>query len=438
MKMANKIGFTLDEAEILRRIVGKKKVKEVRKWKKKIREKVKENKISSEWIGSKGDVDVGDVLWKVLEDSANYSFNKSHAICYATLSAWTVYLKFKYPQEFFLSLLKMTKFEPAPHEEITKISQELPLFNISLLSPDLGKSHMDFSIEGNDIRFGLNSIKGVSEKSLLSLRDFRESDTPTKFDIFIAAKQAGLNIGIVSALIQAGSLSSYKDNRSLLVLEAQSFNLLTDREKRNIIELGEKYDYKLLNILADARDGKLIGDDGKLLMTEKRFSTFRKKYQSYKEIYEKNKKYEKFANWYFETKLLGYSYTTNLKEVFSGDRRLLNTAEIEEVQERREVKLIGTISDTFKRTSRNGNEYIKLTIEDEKGSIDCLLLNSRRMVRGRWQNNNRLDKYLEENKELPSKGNIALMRCSKGDDVLFVEELNILDRKIYMKLSDLN
>ena len=429
MQMAVKVGFSLDEAEQIRRIVGKKKVKEMGTWKRKIEDKIESQNL---------DPEIGKVLWKVAEDSANYSFNKSHAISYATLSAWTVYLKFKYPQNFFLSLLKMTKFEPAPHEEITKISQELPLFDISLLSPDLAKSHMDFSIEGNNIRFGLNSIKGVSEKSLLSLRDFRDSDTPTKFDIFIAAKQAGLNIGIVSALIQAGSLSSYKDNRSLLVLEAQSFNLLTDREKRNIIELGEKYDYKLLSILADARDGKLIGDDGKLLMTEKRFSTFRKKYQSYKEIYEKNKKYEKFANWYFETKLLGYSYTTNLKEVFSGDRRLLNTAEIEEVQERSEVKLIGTISDTFKRTSRNGNEYIKLTIEDEKGSIDCLLLNSRRMVRGRWQNNNRLDKYLEENKELPAKGNIALMRCSKGEDVLFVEELNILDRKIYMKLSDLN
>ena len=428
MQMAVKVGFSLDESEQLRRIVGKKKAKEMPAWKQKIADKIEANNLDQE---------VGEILWKVAEDSANYSFNKSHAISYATLSAWTVYLKFKYPQEFFLSLLKMSKFEPAPHEEITKISQELRSFGISLLAPDLALSNMDFSLEGKDIRFGLNSIKGVSEKSLLSLKDFRESDAPTKFDIFISAKQAGLNIGIVSALIQAGALSSYKDNRSLLVLEAQSFNLLTDREKRNILELGKKYDYKLLNILADARDGKLVGDDGRPLMTEKRFSTFRKKYQSYKEIYEKNKKYEKFANWYFETKLLGYSYTTNLKEVFSKDTNLMNTLEIQSATPSSEIKLIGTVSDVFKRTSRNGNEYVKLTIEDEKGSIDCLFLNSRRRIRGRWENNNRLDRYLEEYKELPSKGSIALMRCTKGEDVLFVEELNILDRKIYMKLSDL-
>ena len=332
----------------------------------------------------------------------------------------------------------MSKFEPAAHEEITKISQELSSFSIELLSPDLGKSNMDFSIEGKNIRFGLNSIKGVSEKSLLSLRQFRETNTPTKFDIFIVAKQAGLNIGIVSALIQAGALSSYKDNRSLLVLEAQSFNLLTDREKRNILELGPSYDFKLLSILADARDGKLVGDDGKLLMSEKRFETFRKKYQPYKSIYEKNKKYEKFANWYFETKLLGYSYTTSLQQVFSQDAHLSNTSQIKAQTTRGEVKLIGTVSDSFKRTSRNGNDYLKLSIEDEKGSIECLFMNSRRRVRGVWQNNNRLDRYIESNDTLPEKGNIVLMRCTKGEDVLFVEELNVLDRKIYMKLSDLN
>ena len=106
--------------------------------------------------------------------------------------------------------------------------------------------------------------------------------------------------------------------------------------------------------------------------------------------------YEKFANWYFETKLLGYSYTTNLKEVFSKDTNLMNTLEIQSATPSSEIKLIGTVSDVFKRTSRNGNEYVKLTIEDEKGSIDCLFLNSRRRIRGRWENNNRLDRYLEE------------------------------------------
>ena len=163
MKMANKVGFTLDEAEMLRRIVGKKKVSEVRKWKKKIKDKIKENDL---------DPEISDVLWKVLQDSANYSFNKSHSIAYAALAAITVYLKFKYPQQFFLSLLKMTRNEPDPTKEISLIHKELYDFDMKLLPPHLTKSDMDFTIEDNNIRYGLLSIKGISDKSIEKLNKF--------------------------------------------------------------------------------------------------------------------------------------------------------------------------------------------------------------------------------------------------------------------------
>ena len=123
MKMANKIGFTLDEAEILRRIVGKKKRSEARKWKKKISDKIKENSL---------DTEIGDILWQILEDSANYSFNKSHSVSYAALAASTVYLKYKYPQQFFLSLLKMTRHEPDSIAEISKIHKEMDLLDCCL------------------------------------------------------------------------------------------------------------------------------------------------------------------------------------------------------------------------------------------------------------------------------------------------------------------
>ena len=58
----------------------------------------------------------------------------------------------------------MTQFEPSPYDEICKISQELPYFNIKLLPPDLIKSDMDFTIEGKNIRYGLNSRKGIRRK----------------------------------------------------------------------------------------------------------------------------------------------------------------------------------------------------------------------------------------------------------------------------------
>ena len=153
MQMAHKIGFTLDEAEILRRIVGKKKTEEIKAWQKKIQDKVKENKLPKE---------IGEILWKIMEDSANYSFNKSHSLAYAALAAVTIYLKFNHPQQFFLSLLKMSRNEPDPIGEISKIQKEMHEFGIELLPPHIIKSEMDFSIEDKDIRFGLLSIKVIS------------------------------------------------------------------------------------------------------------------------------------------------------------------------------------------------------------------------------------------------------------------------------------
>lgn len=420
MQMAVKVGFTLDESEQLRRIVGKKKVDQMPAWQAKIQQKIIENDLPTE---------VGDILWSVAEDSANYSFNKSHSLAYATLAAWTTYLKFKHPQQFFISLLRMTKYEPAPQEEISSISKELSNFGIKLLSPDLAKSKMDFSIEGKDIRFGLNSIKGVSEKSLQSLRDFRSSETPNKYDIFLAAKQAGLNIGILSSLIQAGALESKGSNRSLMALEAQAFNLLTEREKRNFILLGEKYDYKLLNCISDAKNQSMVGDDGKPLMKESRFKTFKKKYDLYKSIYDKNKRYETFANWYFENELLGYSHSSKLKTCFTDlYKDLKDSTDLELMDLDEKGKFIGVIEDSLKATSRNGNKYIKLQIADENGRYNAMLLNSRR--------GNFYDRFFENNAKAPSKKNIVVAYGRKAEDILFLDSIKVMDEKIYMKMSE--
>jgi DNA polymerase-3 subunit alpha len=420
MKMVVKVGFTLDEAEQLRRIIGKKKVDLMPKWKSKIEKKIEKNNLPTE---------AGEVLWSVAEDSANYSFNKSHSISYATLAAWTTYLKFNHPQDFFLSLLKMTKFEPSPQEEINNITKELSFFNTKLLPPDLARSNMDFAKEGKNLRFGLNSIKGISEKSLSSLRQFRKSDNPTKFDIFISAKEAGLNIGILSALIQAGCLSEYDCSRSLLVLEAQSFNLLTDREKRNVIFLGERYNFKLLDIIHEAKNG-LIAEDGKPLMKESRFNTFKKKYLKYKDIYLKNRKFEKFANWYFETKLLGYSYSHELKEVFEDGEVIYNSLNYYSMNSNERGKFMGVVNDSFKGVSRNGNKYLKLIISDEYGKYPVMICDNRRGAK--------YTEFLERGNKVPEKNDILAVVGSKGADIVFADNLIPLNEKIYMKLSDLN
>jgi len=423
MKMAVKVGFSLDESEQLRRIVGKKKVEDMPAWKAKIEDKIKERDL---------DPIIGDVLWKVAEDSANYSFNKSHSISYAYLAAITIYLKFNHPQEFFLSLLKMARFEPNSHEEIAKISQELSFFNIELLPPDLNLSDFDFKIDDENIRYGLNSIKGVSGKVVESLIEFRENKFENKYDIFIAAKDCGVNIGTMSAFVQAGLLDSFVvTDRCRLVLEAQTFNILTDREKRNIIEVGERFDFDVLNTIQHFKENEAPADDGRVLFAERRFNTFKKKYTPYKKIYEQNTSHIKYANWHFEEKLLGYSYSHNIRDIFSsGDSVSFHTSEdIANSSARRRIKFVGTVTDVIKRTSRNGNKYARLEMKDDVGSVCGLFLDSDR--------NERLTEYISSGKKLPNKGDVAIITGDVGEDIVFIDSINTVKEKIYMKLSEL-
>jgi DNA polymerase-3 subunit alpha len=416
MQMAHKIGFTLDEAEILRRIVGKKKTEEIKAWQKKIQDKIKENKLPKE---------VGEILWKIMEDSANYSFNKSHSLAYAALAAVTIYLKFNYPQQFFLSLLKMSRNEPDPIGEISKIQKEMHEFNIQLLPPHIIKSEMDFSIEQRDIRFGLLSIKGISDKSIQKLNSFRNKYS-NKFEIFQAAEEADLNIGVLSALIQAGALSGFSQSRSKIVLEAQLWNILTSKEKKYAISFAEKFDYDLIKIIKHLN--KFTDEKNHTVIKDTRLKTIKNRYDPYLQIYNQNSKSESFANWYYEKKLLGYTYNKELKEIFSEKRenlKYINDIIDEPINSK--VAFVGQIEEVFTGVSKNEKKtrYVRLKISDETSSISVLIFNDN----------------IENNKLLNNKafeeGNIVIAKGSKRDDCVFGDLVAIQDQQIYMKLNDL-
>ena len=416
MQMAHKIGFTLDEAEILRRIVGKKKTEEIKAWQKKIQDKVKQNKLPKE---------VGEILWKIMEDSANYSFNKSHSLAYAALAAVTIYLKFNHPQQFFLSLLKMSRNEPDPIGEISKIQKEMHEFDIQLLPPHIIKSEMDFSIEQKDIRFGLLSIKGISDKSIQKLNSFRNKYS-NKFEIFQAAEEADLNIGVLSALIQAGALSGFSQSRSKIVLEAQLWNILTSKEKKYAISFAEKFDYDLIKIIKHLN--KFTDEKNHTVIKDTRLKTIKNKYDPYLQIYNQNSKSESFANWYYEKKLLGYTYNKELKEIFSEKRenlKYINDIIDEPVNSK--VAFVGQIEEVYTGVSKNEKKtrYVRLKISDETSSISVLIFNDN----------------IENNKLLNNKafeeGNIVIAKGSKRDDCVFGDLLAIQDQQIYMKLNDL-
>lgn len=417
MKMANKIGFTLDESEIIRRVVGKKKIEEMKQWEQKVKDKISENKLEEE---------IGKIFWKILDASKNYSFNRSHSLAYSSLSAITIYLKFKYPQQFYLSLLKMTKHEPDPIGEISKTHKEMAQFNIKLLPPHLLMSDMDFKVESKDIRFGLLSVKGISNKSISKLNKFK-NEYSNKFEVFEAASEAELNIGALSALIQAGAFdNNLRQSRSYIVYEAQLWNLLTTKEKKTALLLGKENDFslvKILNTLMSLKDEK-----GKPIIKPSRCETIKKNSDPYKKIYEQNKSSEKFANWWYENKLLGYSCTVNLIDIFKEKMQsLVPIKDILDATSGLGVAFVGTITDQPKtgKSKAKGAKYAKMNVSDETGTITTLIFN------------NNLNECETLNGKLPEEGDIVIVKGSKKEDAVFANLIAVQQSKIYTKLSEL-
>ena len=175
---------------------------------------------------------------------------------------------------------------------------------------------------------------------------------------------------------------------------------------------------------------QLVGDDGRPLMKESRFETFKKKYSKYKEIYDKNKNYEEFANWFFEKKLLGYSYSSRLKDVFKNESGTMrDSVYFNAMEANSRGKFIGVVEDSIRKTSANGNKYIKVLLSDEVGNFPAIMVDNRREAK--------CTNYLNSGGKVPDKDSILVIVGRKGDDVLFIDEMSVVDERIYMKLADL-
>lgn len=424
MRIAHEVfGFTLEEAETLRRIVGKKKVEEMKPWKAKVFE-------AAEKMGLQAAL--GDFYWNLLEASANYSFNLSHAAAYSYLSALTLYYKYKHPQIFYCECLKMAQNKSDSQAHVALIESELKFFGIKLLQPCLINSKEDFTVEGDDIRFGFSCIKGISEKSLPALKTFLHSEKSNKFEIFNAASESKLKIDIVCALIQAGMLNALGSNRERLVFEAQMWNKLTDREQAYCLAEGEKHGFNLIDMVkVDESKGLKgiygwIGANGKKVVTSKtRYDTIKKNLEKAVEIWKQNKQWPQFASWFYEKKLLGYSHTTTLKAIFEDAAPTIQTAmEIENRQNDALVEGVFEVREVKKGTSARGNKYLKLLVGDETGSFWCMMVGEK------------YNTFLLKEQD-PKEESIVLVVGKKDTDIVWVNSLKEQSNKIYMKFTDM-
>ncbi|HEY2545637.1 MAG TPA: DNA polymerase III subunit alpha, partial [Candidatus Acidoferrum sp.] len=207
MQIANLLAsFSLGEADILRRAMGKKKKEEMAAQRAKFLAGCASNKVPEK---------KGERIFNLMEEFAGYGFNKSHSCAYALLAYQTAYLKTHYPVEFIAALLTS---ETGNAEKAVKYINEARGMSISILPPDVNESDLYFTPVGESIRFGLAAIKNVGENTAKAIRDSRLSagEFTSLYDLCERIEAKFLNKRVFESLIKCGALDSLGPRESML------------------------------------------------------------------------------------------------------------------------------------------------------------------------------------------------------------------------------
>ena len=207
MEIAQKLaGYTLAQADLLRRAMGKKKKEELDIQFEAFREGMRQNGFSDDSI---------QALWEVLVPFSDYAFNKAHSAAYGMISYWTAYLKAHYPAEYMAALLTSVSDQK---DKSAIYLNECRRMGIKVLPPDVNESIATFSAVGEDIRFGLAAIRNVGVGVVQGIREAREAQGAfASFHDFVKkVPSTVLNKRTVESLIKGGAFDGLGHTRRAL------------------------------------------------------------------------------------------------------------------------------------------------------------------------------------------------------------------------------
>lgn len=218
---AKMAGYTLGQADILRRAIGKKK--------KEVLEAQKASFISG--VAQKYSRELGEKLFDLIEKFASYGFNKSHATAYAVIAYRTAYLKAHYPREFMAALMSQTAGNA---EKIAAYISECRQKGIPVLPPDINESGHDFQAVGEGIRFGLDGIKNVGSNAVDEVIRARAKGRFQSLQDFLERIDLGTcNREVLEGLILCGAMSSFGKSRAELLNILERTMLAVQQKQKN-------------------------------------------------------------------------------------------------------------------------------------------------------------------------------------------------------------
>ncbi len=341
MQIAQELaGFTLGQADNLRRAMGKKKAEILQK----------EYVPFSEGMAAHGhSAPATKALWDILVPFADYAFNKAHSASYGVLSYWTAYLKANYPAEFMAALLTSVKGDK---DKSAIYLNECRRLGIQVLPPDVNESSSNFTSVGDDIRFGLSAIRNVGDNVVAGIVAGREEGGPyTDFTDFLEKVPIHVcNKRVLDSLIKAGAFDSLgHQRRALTTIAEDAVDVYIDL-KRNA---------------AIGQDSLFGGMDDGLTGVSVTVPTM--------------PEWEKTQLLAFERDMLGLYVSDHpllgLEHVLraSSDCTIGQLVTDTERPDGSTVRICGLITGVQRKLSRKGDTWATVTVEDLEGALDVLV-----------------------------------------------------------------
>ena len=341
MKIASTLAnFSLADADILRRAMGKKKPSEMAKQKEKFLEGARANKINPQ---------KAELIFDRMAKFAEYGFNKSHSTAYAYITYQTAYLKAHYPVAFMAALLS------SEMDNTDKVVAHINVCRdrkIEVLPPDVNESDQDFKVIEGKIRFGLAAIKNVGQAAIEAILSARKKGGPflSLPDLCCRVDMRKVNKKVLESLIKCGALDSFGAKRSQMMAVLEDLIFLVQKTQRE----------RLRNQL------HIFQATGDTARTNDMFSI------SYPDIPEWSQK-EMLA---YEKECLGFYITghplDNIAETLKAYTTCCVAKALEEVRE--QTVVIGGIVNAVKQiTTKKGEPMAFVTLEDLTGSIEVIV-----------------------------------------------------------------
>ena len=344
--------YSLGEADIVRRMMGKKKVEEMQKQKGRFIERA----------STRHDMKPDDAaaLFEQIEAFASYCFNRSHSAAYAFVAYQTAYLKCHFPVEYLSALLSSV----SDNKDQTQLYiEEAQKYGIKVLPPDINKSYLEYTPDEDNIRFGLAAIKQVGEPVVEAIIKERDENGEFKsiFDFCKRVDAKFVNKKSLEGLIKAGAFSNIEKSRKQLFDNIEHILDVTSKEAKDKA-MGQVSLFSVMSQDDDFTNAQyqLIGSDAEY--TDKEIQQFEKEF-------------------------LGFYVTSHPLFSIRDKMQFLMTHRISELaalKEETEVTICGLITATRQiPTKKDPTKFLRfVTIEDLTGKVDCVCFHKKLMEFG--------------------------------------------------------